>query len=310
MSVSPDLSIMLTIVDSGPTLERCLNALAAQDLDGNTIEVLVPYDHMSKDAGAFAKKFPDFTFMDLGEIFDGKVPSDALEMHAFYDKRRSEALKVAKGRLVGIIEDRGLPEPGWARSMIRLHAEKPHGVIGGAVTNGVDKLWNWAIFFCDFGRYGPPLSDDDPEYVTDTNIVYKRETLFAHQDLWDDQYKEAQLHWAMKRAGEKMMLTDKAITKQHRPPFSVGKLVKERFHWARMFGQVRGAEISSAERLKYCLATPILPFVLFLRHFRRQIGKGRDVGKFVMAAPLTLFLLFCWSAGELVGYTEATPKPD
>lgn len=306
MTVEPDLSIMLTIVDSGKTLERCLDALAAQTGDHN-LEVLVPYDHMSKDAGAFAARFPQFTFMDLGEIFDGKIPADALEMHAFYDKRRSEALAVAKGRLIGIIEDRGVPEPDWAANMIKLHAEYPHGVIGGAVENGVDKLWNWAIFFCDFGRYGPPLSDMDPEYVTDTNIVYKRDTLMAFKHLWEDQYKEAQLHWAMKREGEKLMLTDRAITAQHRPPFSISKLAKERFHWARMFGQVRGAEITKATRLKLCLAAPILPFMLFIRHFRRQVSKGRDVGKFVMATPMTLFLLFCWSAGEFTGYLEATP---
>jgi len=115
MTEKPDLSIMLTIVDSGETLERCLKALAAQELEGHSIEVLVPYDHMSKDAAQFIDRFPDFTFMDLGDIFDGKIPDDALEMHAFYDKRRSEALAVAKGRLIAIIEDRGLPEPGWGR---------------------------------------------------------------------------------------------------------------------------------------------------------------------------------------------------
>ena len=304
---NPDLSIVMTIVDGGEVLARCLDALAAQE-GGASFEVLIPYDHMSRDAAALAARYPQFDFIDLGEILDGIRPANPLEMHAFYDTRRTEAMKRARGRLIGIIEDRGVPDPRWAETMIRLHDENPHGVIGGAVTNGVDRLWNWAIFFCDFGRYQPPLAAENPEYVTDTNIVYKRETIMSVRHLWEEKYQEAQVNWALRGAGAGLMLTDAAITEQHRPPVGIAAMAAERFHWARMFGHVRGREVTRGERLKLLLGSPLLPFLLFVRHFRRQIAKGRHVGKYILAAPMTLFLLTCWSAGEFWGYTEATPK--
>ena len=111
-------------------------------------------------------------------------------MHFFYDTRRAAALGVAKGRLVGIVEDRGVPAPDWAAQMIRLHDAHPHAAIGGAVQNGVDRLMNWAVFFCDFSRYQPPLVVENPEYVTDTNVVYKRAPLLELRDLWQDLYLE------------------------------------------------------------------------------------------------------------------------
>lgn len=298
-----DLSVVMTIVDGGAVLENCLDALVAQ-AGAAEVEVLVPFDHVTADAARLADRYPQFKFVDLGPILGGIMPKNPLEMHAFYDTRRAEALKIARGRLIAIIEDRGVPDPHWAETMIRLHDTHPQGVIGGAVTNGVDKLWNWAIYFCDFGRYGPPLHAIDPEYVTDTNIVYKRDTIMSVRDLWDVKYQEAQVNWALRRAGAGLMLTDEAWTEQRRPQVTVGALVAERVNWARMFGQVRTREITRAQKLKLCLAAPVLPLVLFARHFRRQIAKRRHVDKFVMAAPLTLFLLVCWSYGELRGYLE------
>ena len=307
MSQTPDLSIVMTIVDGGAVLTRCLDALSRQQGDAR-FEVLIPYDHMSQEVGELAGRYPQFDFIDLGRILGGTVPKNPLEMHAFYDTRRAEAMKRARGRLIGIIEDRGVPDPHWVETMIRLHDEHPHGVIGGAVTNGVNRLWNWAIFFCDFGRYQPPLSEEDPEYVTDTNIVYKRDAIMSVRNLWEVKYQEAQVNWALRDAGAGLMLTDAPITEQHRPKVSIGSLAAERLHWARMFGQVRAREITRGQRLKLCLAMPLLPFVLFLRHFRRQVAKGRYVGKYIAAAPLTLFLLVCWSAGEFIGYVETRPK--
>jgi GT2 family glycosyltransferase len=309
MSDKFDISIVMTIVDGGQTLVDCLDALMKQE-GGNKIEVLIPYDQVTRDAGSLADNYPEFTFINLGDILGGGMPKDALAMHKFYDTRRAAALKVADAPLIAIIEDRGLPAPNWVSEMIALHSEYPHGVIGGAVDNAVDNPWNWAIFFCDFGRYQAPIHVENPEYVTDTNICYKADTLMRHRDLWDERYVESELHWAMARAGETMMISDRAVTRQNRPSMPLRALLSERYHWARMFGQVRGAEISLIQRLKYILAAPILPFVLLLRHARRQKAKGRHVGRFWRSAHLTFLLLTAWSAGEFVGYLEARRREE
>ena len=305
---TPDLSIVLTVVDGDETLAQCLDALAEQEGTPN-MEVLVPYDHITSEVGDFAARYPQFTFLDLGTVLDGLIPDDPLQTHFFYDIRRAAALREAKGRLVGIIEDRGVPAPDWAAQMIGLHDAHPHAAIGGAVTNGVDHLKNWAVFFCDFSRYQPPLAVENPEYVTDTNVVYKRAPLMEVRDLWDVQYLEPQVNWALQRNGHRMMLTDQAVTRQHRVIGSLSSMLGERYHWARKFGQIRGREISTAKRLSLSLTIPALPFLLLFRHLRRQQAKGHHLKEFVMAAPLTFLLLVFWSLGELVGYAQAKPPP-
>lgn len=300
----PDLSVVLTVVDSGAVLERCLESLANQN--GNpSIEALVPYDHITPEVGEIGKRFPQFTFIDMGTILDGLQPIDPLKTNLFFDARRTVALKAAKGRLLGIIEDRGIPAPDWCRNMIALHDEHPHAAIGGAVENSVDHAKNWAIYFCDFSRYQPPLAIDNPEYVTDTNMAYKREPLMEVRHIWDESYLEAPVNWELRRRGYKLLLSDKAVTVQHRVPGGLSTLLGERYHWARMFGQIRGREVGTAERTKLTLAMPLLPFLQLFRQFRRQQEKGHHMRQFPTTAPLTFLLLLAWSVGELVGYTQA-----
>jgi hypothetical protein len=269
------------------------------------MEVLVPYDFVCPEAGEMVAEYPDFKFIDISEVFGGRRPGNHLELHRFYDVRRAEALKRCRAPLIAIIEDRGIPLADWSSQMIKLHAEFPHGIIGGAVENGVDRLWNWATFFCDFGRYQHPLEVEQPEYVTDTNICYKRDVIERSRSLWEQRYIEAELHWAIAREGGRLMLSDRARTRQLRPPTSTMNRVRERFHWGRMFGLVRGGDQRGIARLKYIIGTPLLPMVLYWRHFNRQRRKGHHVRQFLLATPLTIFLLACWSLGELVGYLQA-----
>lgn len=303
-SETPALSVVVTVVDGGEVLARHLEALSNQQGDHN-LEVLVPYDQACHDVAALADRYPSVRFVDLGTVLGGISPSNPMETHAFYDTRRTEALKLAKSRLIAITEDRGIPKSDWADAMIQLHDKYQDGVIGGAVENGVDRLWNWAVYFCDFSRYQPPLDIADPEYVTDTNICYKRAPLMSVSHLWETVYQEAEVNWAMRRQGVGLRLNDAAKTVQHRKLDGPVTLAGERFHWARLFGMMRGRELSRIDCMKYAVLTPILPLVLFIRHLRRQLHKGRHVRKFIQAGPLTFFLLVCWSAGELVGYIEA-----
>lgn len=303
-AAAPDLSVVVTVVDSGRTLERCLEALAAQE-GGPSIEVLVPFDHITPEVRAFQERFPQFTFMDMGTVFGGLQPRNPLEEHAFYDMRRTVALKAARGRLIGILEDRGVPAPGWCRTMISLHARHPHAVIGGAVRNGVDRAMNWAVFFCDFGRYQPPLHQEDAEYATDINISYKREPLMAVASVWQDGYLEMPVHWELRRRGYKLLLTDEPVTEQHREMGGFRAMLRERYHWARMYGRVRAKEIGTGERLKLTLAMPLLPFVLLARQYRQLSAKGFPMGTFFRAAPVTFLALTAWALGEQAGYLQA-----
>jgi hypothetical protein len=236
------------------------------------------------------------------------IPKNAFEEHKFYDARRSAALKMARGHLVSMLEDRGVPAPNWAATMIELHKESANcAAIGGAIENGVNKRLHWAVFICDFGRYQPPLANENPEYVSDTNICYKRKPLESVREFWSEQrFDEAQVHWALHRNGEKLLLSDKPRTTQIREPTSIGTLVHERYHWGCNFGQSRSHNLSRKARLLLCLVVPALPLYLYVRHFWRQLSKGH-MGQFVLASPALLLLLLVWTMGEFMGYVKGTP---
>lgn len=304
----PDLSVVVTVVEGGISLERCLTALAAQTTSPYSMEVLVPYDHITPEVAAFAVHFPEFIFVDLGKILAGIIPKNALELHKFYDARRSAALKISQGRLVSMLEDRGVPAPDWAATMVEMHEKRPDcAVIGGAVENGVNKSLNWAVFISDFGRYQPPLADSNPEYISDTNICYKRASLESVREFWAEQlFDEAHVNSALRKNGKKLMLSDKPRTLQVRQTMSMVNMLRERYYWGRNFGQKRAQNLARKTRLKLCLGMSILPFYLYARHFRRQISKGH-FKQFIIASPALFFLLLFWAIGEFVGYVEGRP---
>jgi hypothetical protein len=187
------LSVVVTIVDGAPALTDCLEALARQEL-APPVEVIVPYDDSVSGIGEVRDRFGSVRFLPMGRIETSRPPESPAGQHELYDRRRSAGLLAATGEVVCILEDRGVPDPDWAAEVARLHEDLPHAVIGGAVECGVDAALNWAVYFCDFGRYQLPLEAGRRPYVTDVNISYKRKALESVRELWRDRYHETTVH--------------------------------------------------------------------------------------------------------------------
>ena len=303
-SPHPVLTVVVTIVDGGATLTACLEALR-QQVGAPTLEVIVPYDETISEVAALKERFPEFRFLNLGILVDPRSAKGAFVQHQLYDRRRAAGLRASNGRLIAMVEDRGRPKPDWARSITALHDGHDYAVVGGAVENEAESALLWAVYFCDFGRYQPPLDQPQPEYLTDINICYKRDALQAVHDLWRDRYQEAQINWALRRLGRKLYLSDRPVVVEKRIPESLTILLGERIQWGRVFGQVRGREISRSRCLIWAAGTPLLPTLLLVRHFRRQLHKRRHISEFLRAAPAMVVLLHAWSVGEFIGYWEA-----
>ena len=307
-SERPLLSIVMTVVDGEAALVRALDTLR-QQAHPPAMEVIVPLDDSIADMAHLSSRFPEVRFVPLGALSPPGVTLDAFSQHAIYDRRRAGGLRAATGTLVAMLEDRGLPRADWARAMVDLHAASPRAAIGGAIANGAPGSLRWALFFCDFGRFQAPLELEDAEYVTDINICYAREAIESVRELWEDRYFESQVNWALRRQGHRLKLSDKAMVVLERGPIGVGAVMRERIAWGRIFGQVRGRETTPLSCLGWAAVSPIIPWVLFARHFRRQLAKGRHVREFVRAIPAMLLLLHCWVLGEFLGYLDAARMP-
>ena len=301
----------MTIVQGGPTLEACLEALNHQ-VDAPPLQVIVPYDD-SVDIEPAKTRFEAaqrtdcrFEFVGIGAIETGRPPGHPAGQHELFDRRRAAGLARATGELVAILEDRGVPRPDWAATAQRLHA-LPHAVIGGVVDNGVDNLLHWAVYFCDFSRYAPPVEAGPREYVTDVNVCYKRSAIERTKDLWTDRYHETTVHWALQRDGETLYLSSELVVDQMRGQLSLTDLLVERYHWGRLFAYTRAKEASLPARLSYAAATPLLPGVLLVRHLRSQADKPKNRVRFLKAAPVVAALLTSWCLGEASGYLTGRP---
>ena len=301
------LSVVVTVVEGDPALSGCLEALADQAA-APPMEVIVPYDDTVPEVASLAERFPHFHFTNLGAIAPDS-PRDAFEQHVLYERRRAAGLARATGSLVGLLEDRGCPRRDWARTMVELHEGTEFAAIGGAIENGGYGPVRWALFFCDYGRYQLPLADADAEYLTDINICYKREALESVRELWQESYREATVNWALRRRGYRLQLSPRPVVVERRRPLEFTAVARERMHWARGFGHVRGREAASAlQCLLWAAATPALPALLFVRHFRRQLAKQRNIREFITATPAMIALLHFWSLGEFIGYCEAAAQ--
>lgn len=304
----PELSLIVTVVDGGDTLERCLDALLGQE-NAPSMEVIVPYDDTIAEVGKLAAKYPTFRFLGLGALSD-RPPANAFEQHNLFDRRRAEGLLLAKGDLVAMIEDRGWPMPNWARAMADAHARFSDGVIGGAIESAAEGPSRWAVFFLDFGRYQAPFETPNPEFVSDTNICYKRAALDQVKDLWRDMYHESAVNWALRDRNAGLRLEAGPKTVQQRKVMGPLAMAMERVHWGRNFAQVRAHGVAPIGRLKWIASAPVLPTVLYVRHLRRQLRLGRHLPEFARATPMMLYLLGFWSLGELIGYVQAKRSGD
>ncbi len=302
------VSILVTIVDGGPSLRACLDAIRAQ-VGGRQVEVLVPWDASVTGIAGLAEAYPEVRFLALGHLQTARPPHTHAGQHELFDRRRAAGLAAAQGDLIGILEDRGLPDPEWLETLIRLHrasGSPPPAVLGGGVVCGVDRPLNWAVFFCDFGRYQPPFEAGPREYVTDVNCLYTRAALEKTRELWRDRYHETTVNWALSGMGETLYLSPEPIVRQVRRDLRLGPLLRERQDWGRLFAYTRVRETGTGRRLVFAALAPVLPVVLFLRHAILQARK-RHLGRFLRVSPWVVLLLISWSLGEFRGYLTGRP---
>jgi hypothetical protein len=300
------LSVVVTVVDGGATLRRCLTALTAQ-ANAAALELLVPYDSTIASVARMAPEFPEVRFVDAGQAASQPALSSARGQHALIDRRRAAGLAAATGDLVGVVEDRGVPRPDWAAVAVHLHRSLPNLAIGGAVENGRDHWLNWAVYWCDFGRYQLPFERGPRHYLTDVNVVYKRQALEQTRAIWREKYHEPLVHWALEGAGEPLLLTPELVVDQMRDGLTLTGLLEERLAWGRLFGSLRVHGSSPVRRIAMTAMAPLLPPVLFWRVIRNQVRRGAPLGRLARVGPAALLLVTAWAAGEALGYATGEP---
>jgi hypothetical protein len=164
----------------------------------------------------------------------------------------------------------------------------------GAYTTRLD----WAVFFCEFGRFMPPFAGVVPA-LPGTNVTYRR-TALAAVDLAQGLY-EVFLHQQWQAAGQDL-LADPGLAVKNVNHWSASKVLKSAYHHGRTFAAMRVAERSVSQRLVYGALSPLLPLVQTWRVARTVFARRQYRSALVYALPAIVAFTGSWAWGEWHGY--------
>jgi hypothetical protein len=291
------LSIVVALIaGEKEAVTACLDALE-RGLSKYRSECIVPFDDRLDGVTELQERFPWAEFTDARDRVDVEHFKNSREHH---DILRAVGLKRANGNVIALLEDHGTPAPGWCDAVMKAH-EGPAAAVGGAVENGVDRLLNQAVYFCDFGRYQNPVPSGPAEFLSDSNIAYKSSSLQSVRHLWEQAFHETAVNWELRSRGELLELNPEMVVYQTRTNLGYAQAIRERFTWGRSFAGTRAAGAGS-KRFLWAAMFWVLPFLLTARIVMNSIRRRRLVGKMVVSLPLILFLQFFWAMGEFAGY--------
>jgi hypothetical protein len=282
-----------------------LEALAHQT-SAPPLEVIVPYLPPLEGIEELMRRYPRMTFFPV-DTLKGFVRRGASREH--HDRLRVYGLELARGEIVGMLEDNERPDRNWCARIVEAHQKYPlYAGVGGAVENSVDRPLNWAVYFCDFGKYQNPVPQGKSEFMSDVNASYKRTALESIRPLWVESFHETTVNQALIARGEKLVLSPDVIVFQSRSNLRFRNALRERFIWGRSFAATRCRVITRAKRMVLAALTPLLPAVLLWRMSMNVLRTMRNIGHFAGALPIIVLLTTSWAWGEFVGYTTATAE--
>jgi len=212
---------------------------------------------------------------------------------------RAAGLAAARAPIVALTEDFCIPGPGWANAHLAAHEGRQAVAVGGPVTRRQGTSAQWALTFCEYGRFFHPSREGVVAELPGINTSYKVTRLAAGGESLPDQWQEASMHGALLGRGEQLWRDPGAVMVDAGCQ-SVGRSAMALYHHGRLHGGQRSSGARAVSRLGRLVVAPLVPAVLWARIAGpvRAAGLG---GTFLRTVPWTLFLLSCWALGEGVG---------
>lgn len=303
-----ELSIVVAVIEGGnAAMTSCLKALEPA-VAKHALEVLVPYDSRLDSVNELQSRFSWAQFIDARKAVVAEEHGDSSREH--HDLLRAVGINRATGPIVALLEDHGIPSETWCEALLEAHGRSGSVAIGGAVENGVDRLLNWAVYYCDFGRYQNPVPSGPVEFLSDSNVSYKRDALWSVKHLWSDAFHETSVNWQLRRAGFGLELDPQMVVYQTRRELRVLPALRERVVWGRSFAGTRATEISNGHRAVFAALSFLLPAILVFRIVMQGLKKRRHLGKLLASLPIVFMLQIFWAVGEFIGYVTRRTSSD
>jgi hypothetical protein len=287
------LSVVVVRFAGGRSIDRCLQALAAQS-SASAFEVIV-----AEEAGGEAMvPPPDSLTVRVVEGPRGCGPA----------RLRSLGVRASVAPIVATIEDHIVPANDWCSAVLAAHARhaKTAVAVGGTIApdpslRGTDL----AFYLLAYARYLPPLPTGPSAYLSDCHVTYRRSALDAVADVWGEAFVETVVHDALRARGGGLVLDGALRATQGRAVDLRMAQHEQRVHgeeYAR--GRMAGAPLLA--RFVRAGVSVALPAVLSSRSVARAISRGCPPVPVLGAFPSLFRLAASWSAGEVRGYLASS----
>ena len=297
-SDEPIVSVIVPCYNSEQTIQRCLEAILAQ-------QTALPFDVIVVDSSEdqtpriVAQEFPSVRLIHL-------------ERRTFAGAARNIGVRSTKAPFCLMIDSDCIAQPDLIERMIARHREADYAAVGGSLRNGTPRsLSGWTGYLLEFKEFIPRAPKRLERTVPTANVAYKRAALerggYFDDDMW--LAEDVLLNWRIHKAGG-LILFDPAIEVTH----------LNRTGWGRVLSyQVNLGQWSAEARRRgglpgdFLLRNPalisLMPFVRFARAaaWLAKTG-GQALFAFALIAPMYLLGACYWSFGFFQGATR--PAPD
>ena len=282
-----DLSVVIGSVESAHAIGGALAAMR-RALDGIDAEVIV--------VDASRDKSADIAEGALGRRSVVRCPAGTLTPELW-----ARGIERSSGRIVALTTGHFAVSETWAHELLAGVAAGARGAAGTFALSCDTSVTDWAIFYL---RYSEFLVEPDgtrlgiPNIAAD-NAAYDGDTLRQHVTTTHDGFWEVEFHRRLHAAGGTLALVPKATAVYERSfPFST--IASHRFRHGRHAGAWRAATGQPASWL-LAAASPLVPFALASRVWRRVRGIAEHRTRFVRSLPQFMVLACLWAAGEALG---------
>ncbi len=281
----PALSVVVVSFNGAAVVRNCLTKLTP-DAQHAGAEVLV-VSNWQDAAGreALEREFPGVRWVDAP---DGQI----------VPRLRRLGMAASRGRIVALLEDDCLVGDGWCGAVLVAHRTSDVA-IGGAVEPGPYRRGiDWAVFFCEYGRFMQPLPERATPDLAGNNVSYKRAALdalpvsdgfydvFVHQ-RWSDEGRGL-------RADGTLVIQQLNFRRAHH-------VTSMPFYHGRGFAGSRFPDARLPQRLAFSGLALFLPLLTTARIIRLAFERRR-FWRLPQALPWILLFAASWSLGESAGY--------
>jgi len=280
--------VIVASSNNGCVLAQCVDALSAQ-AHPDEVEIIIARD---------ASRSGDVERAELNRRSPGLKWIDA-PPGTTVPRLRGLGIAHANAELIALIEDDCVVADGWCRAAIAT-AGADAAVGGGVEPGDYRKALDWAVYFCEYGRFMLPVPSGPDAPLTGNNVVYARRALAGLPESERMDFREAFVHAAWQRAGTPTRASDTLVVRNINA-WSLRHVTTVPFHHGRAYAAERFGTRTVPIRLGLAALALGLPLVKLVRITSGLLARRRLLGRLLIAFPWAMIFVGSWSAGEILG---------